>query len=227
VSQPQDRRQVRVIIELIDHTRAIAERNDRADLSARLAAARERISDPRIRVVIAGQLKQGKSQLLNSLLNMPVARVGDDESTVLVTVVAHADEPTARLIVADGRGGEEALDIPVAELRSDLRRAPQAHGRPVLRVEVGAPSPLLSGGLTFIDTPGVGGQGRRCCRGTAGSGGSGGRCCGGPRDRLAGLAEPDALRGHGVRGRRFPEPGRGGSSAAGAAGGAGLAPTRR
>jgi len=160
VSQPQDRRQVPVIVELIDHTRAIAERNDRADLAARLAAARERISDPRIRVVIAGQLKQGKSQLLNSLLNMPVARVGDDESTVLVTVVAHADEATARLIVDDGRGGEEALDIPVAELRSDLRRAPRAHGRPVLRVEVGAPSPLLSGGLTFIDTPGVGGQGQ-------------------------------------------------------------------
>jgi replication fork clamp-binding protein CrfC len=160
VSQPQDRRQVPVIVELIDHTRTIAESNDRADLSARLAAARDRITDPRIRVVIAGQLKQGKSQLLNSLLNMPVARVGDDESTVAVTVVAHAEEPTAQLIVADGRGGEEAVDIPVAELGGDLRRAPQAHGRPVLRIEVGAPSPLLSGGLTFVDTPGVGGQGQ-------------------------------------------------------------------
>lgn len=160
MSQPQDRRQVPVIVELIDHTRAIADLNDRSDLAARLTAARERITDPRIRVVVAGQLKQGKSQLLNSLLNMPVARVGDDESTVLVTVVAHDDEPTARLIVADGRGGEEAVAIPVAELRTDLRRAPQAHGRPVLRVEVGAPSPVLAGGLTFIDTPGVGGQGQ-------------------------------------------------------------------
>ena len=42
-------------------------------------------------MVIAGQLKQGKSQLLNSLLNMPVARVGDDESTVLTTVVSYGD----------------------------------------------------------------------------------------------------------------------------------------
>jgi replication fork clamp-binding protein CrfC len=160
VSQPQDRRQVPVIVELIDHTRTIADHNDRADLVARLAVARERITDPRIRVVIAGQLKQGKSQLLNSLLNLPVARVGDDESTVLVTVVAYADEPAAHLIVADGRGGEEAVAIPVAELRSDLRRARQANGREVLRVEVGAASPLLTGGLTFIDTPGVGGQGQ-------------------------------------------------------------------
>lgn len=160
MNQPQARRQVPVIVELIDHTRAIADLNDRADLSARLAAARERITDPRIRVVIAGQLKQGKSQLLNSLLNMPVARVGDDESTVLVTVVAHAEKPTAWLIVDDGRDGEEAVEIPVAELSRDLRRAPQARGRRVLRVEVGAPSPVLSGGLVFIDTPGVGGQGQ-------------------------------------------------------------------
>ncbi len=149
-----------MIVELIDHTRTIAELNDRADISARLTVARGRITDPAIRVVIAGQLKQGKSQLLNSLLNIPVARVGDDESTVLVTVVAHGAEPAARLVVADGRGGEQCIDIPVGDLRNDLRRDPRAAGRPVLRVEVDAPSPLLTGGLTFIDTPGVGGQGQ-------------------------------------------------------------------
>ena len=160
MSQPQDRRRIPAVVELIDHTRAIAELNDRTDLAARLAAARERITDPAIRVVIAGQLKQGKSQLLNSLLNMPVARVGDDESTVLVTVVAHAAEPAARLVVADSRGGAESIDIPVADLRNDLRRDPRAAGRRVVRLEVDAPSPLLTGGLTFIDTPGVGGQGQ-------------------------------------------------------------------
>ena len=159
MSQPQDRRRIPAVVELIDHTRAIAELNDRTDLAARLAAARERITDPAIRVVIAGQLKQGKSQLLNSLLNMPVARVGDDESTVLVTVVAHAAEPAARLVVADSRGAE-SIDIPVADLRNDLRRDPRAAGRRVVRLEVDAPSPLLTGGLTFIDTPGVGGQGQ-------------------------------------------------------------------
>jgi replication fork clamp-binding protein CrfC len=159
-AQPQDRRKVGVIVELIDHTRAIADLNSRADLSARLAAARERITDPRIRVVIAGQHKQGKSQLLNSLLNVPVARVGDDESTVAVTTVVYAEQPSAQIVVADGGGGEDAVDVPVADLRTDLRRAAQAAGRPVLRIDVAAPSPLLKGGLMFIDTPGVGGQGQ-------------------------------------------------------------------
>lgn len=154
-------RSVGVVVELIDHTVKIAEANDRADLAQRLAQAKVRISDPRIRVVIAGQLKQGKSQLLNSLLNIPVARVGDDESTVLATVVSYGETPSARLVVARPDGAEpELIEIPPAELQYDLRRAPQAGGRQVLRVEVTAPSPLLKGGLAFIDTPGVGGHGQ-------------------------------------------------------------------
>ena len=150
-----------MIVELIDHTIAIAELNDRNDLVQRLSRARERILDPRIRVVIAGQLKQGKSQLLNSLLNLPVARVGDDEATVVITIVSYGDPPSARLVVAAGPDGEPAaVDIPIDDINTDLRRAPQAGGREVLRVEVGAPSPLLQGGLAFIDTPGVGGHGQ-------------------------------------------------------------------
>jgi replication fork clamp-binding protein CrfC len=45
-------------------------------------------------------------------------------------------------------------------VQTDLRRAPQAGGREVLRVEVTAPSPLLKNGLAFVDTPGVGGHGQ-------------------------------------------------------------------
>ncbi|MBV9641055.1 MAG: dynamin-like GTPase family protein [Mycobacteriaceae bacterium] len=160
MTQPSDPRQVRVIVELIDHTRRIAETDGRGDLVDRLTAARDRITDPQIRVVIAGQLKQGKSQLLNSLLNMPVSRVGDDETTVLTTIVVYGDQPLAQLIVANPEGGVEAIEVPIADIGNDLRRAPQAGGREVLRVEVVAPSPLLKGGLVFIDTPGVGGHGQ-------------------------------------------------------------------
>jgi replication fork clamp-binding protein CrfC len=161
VTQPGDPRRVSVILELIDHTIAIAELNDRTDLAQRLARSRERIIDPQIRVVIAGQLKQGKSQLLNSLLNLPVARVGDDEATVVITVVSYSDPPSARLVVAAGPDGQTTtVDIPIDDINTDLRNAPQAGGREVLRAEVGAPSPLLQGGLAFIDTPGVGGHGQ-------------------------------------------------------------------
>lgn len=48
MTQPQDRRPVAVIVELIDHTAAIAALHDRRDLAERLAAAKVRISDPQI-----------------------------------------------------------------------------------------------------------------------------------------------------------------------------------
>ncbi|OBK81462.1 dynamin-like GTPase family protein [Mycobacterium sp. 1164985.4] len=154
-------RQTKVIVELIDHTSRIADANDRGDLVERLAKAKARMTDPQIRVVIAGQLKQGKSQLLNSLLNVPVSRVGDDESTVLPTVVTYGETAAAKLIVARGEGEEpDAVEIPMADIKNDLRRAPQANGREVIRVEVTAASPLLKNGLAFVDTPGVGGHGQ-------------------------------------------------------------------
>jgi replication fork clamp-binding protein CrfC len=161
MTQPNDPRQVKVILELIDHTKKIAEENGRTDLAERLVTARVRIADPMIRVVIAGQLKQGKSQLLNSLLNVPVARVGDDETTVLATVVSYSEQVSAQLILARPNGAEpQAIPISPADLTTDLRRAPEAGGREVLRVEVTANSPLLKHGLAFIDTPGVGGHGQ-------------------------------------------------------------------
>ena len=154
-------RPVKVIVELIDHSTKIAAAYDRGDLVERLGRAKVRISDPQIRVVIAGQLKQGKSQLLNSLLNVPVARVGDDETTVLATVVSFGEQATAQLVVSNGDGEEpEVIPIPPSRVQTDLRRAPEAGGREVLRVEVTAPSPLLKNGLAFVDTPGVGGHGQ-------------------------------------------------------------------
>ena len=161
MTQPNDPRKVKVIVELIDHTIKIAETQDRGDLAERMAKAKERISDPQIRVVIAGQLKQGKSQLLNSLLNVPVSRVGDDESTVVATMVSYGEQATAKLILAGDDGAEPAaIEIPIADIKNDLRRHPAAGGRQVLRVAVTANSPLLKGGLVFVDTPGVGGHGQ-------------------------------------------------------------------
>jgi replication fork clamp-binding protein CrfC len=161
MTQTNDPRKVKVIVELIDHTSSIAEVQDRGDLVERMAKAKARIADPQIRVVIAGQLKQGKSQLLNSLLNVPVSRVGDDETTVIATMVSYGEQATAKLMVAGADEGEpDAIEIPIADIKNDLRRHPAAGGRQVLRVVVTANSPLLKGGLVFVDTPGVGGHGQ-------------------------------------------------------------------
>lgn len=144
---------------LLDQTSAIASSAGRTDLVDRLALVRGRVVDPRFRVVVVGQLKQGKSQFVNSLLNLSVCSVGDDETTAVPTVVQNAEQASAELVLAEPGGETRRVEVPLAELDSVTPSTPLAQGREVLRLEVGVPSPLLADGLVFVDTPGVGGHG--------------------------------------------------------------------
>ncbi|PTR23440.1 replication fork clamp-binding protein CrfC [Rhodococcus sp. OK519] len=144
---------------LLDQTSEIAASAGRADLVDRLALVRTRVVDPRFRVVVVGQLKQGKSQFVNSLLNLSVCSVGDDETTAVPTVVQNGEHATAELVLAEPGGETRRVDVPLAELDSITPSTPLAQGREVLRLEVSVPSPLLADGLVFVDTPGVGGHG--------------------------------------------------------------------
>ncbi|NKS74021.1 Isoniazid-inducible protein iniA [Rhodococcus hoagii] len=144
---------------LLDRTSEIAASAGRADLVDRLAVVRRRVVDPRFRVVVVGQLKQGKSQFVNSLLNLSVCSVGDDETTAVPTVVQHAEQASAELVLAEPGGETRRVEVPLTELDSVTPSTPLAQGREVLRLEVGVPSPLLADGLVFVDTPGVGGHG--------------------------------------------------------------------
>lgn len=148
---------------LLDDLGAVVDLAGRADLAARLATTRERVADPRARVVVVGEFRQGKSHLVNSLLGIPVCAVGDDVTTRVPTVVAHA--PEARAVVhTTGPGGDEPGEHPVepADLEGVLTgTSPVPGGGELVRAEVGVPHPLLAEGLVLVDTPGAGGAGSR------------------------------------------------------------------
>ncbi|MFT4125047.1 MAG: dynamin family protein [Gordonia sp. (in: high G+C Gram-positive bacteria)] len=147
------------VCQIIDRLREMAVREGRDDLARRLMTARDRVTEPSSRVVVVGQLKQGKSQLINSLLNIPVCRVGDAETTSMITSVGYGEEPTARLIVEDAEAGERAVPVPMDDITTDLVASPLAGGAKILRLEIKVPSPFLKQGLVLVDTPGTGGVG--------------------------------------------------------------------
>lgn len=147
------------LVDLIDAAAEHIRAAERGDLATRLDAARTRVVDPRLRVVVVGQLKQGKSQFVNSLLNLEVCSVGDDETTAVPTVVQNADRTFAELVLAEPGRDPVRVDLPVDELQRVTPATPRAGGREVLRLEVNVPSPLLADGLVLVDTPGVGGHG--------------------------------------------------------------------
>lgn len=146
---------------------------DRADLGARLGAARRRVEQPGTHVVVAGEFKQGKSSLVNALLNARVCPVDDDIATALVTLIRHGEEPSAARLVAGADDDELAEPrrepIPLDELGRVVTETAQLGDDTVLAVDVSLPRRLLSTGLVLVDTPGVGGLGSRHTAATMGA----------------------------------------------------------
>ncbi|GAA2333257.1 isoniazid inducible protein IniA [Saccharopolyspora halophila] len=146
------------LVELIDRATAECVEQERDDLHGRLRQIRTRVLDPTQLVLVVGESKQGKSALVNALVNAPVCQSGDDVSTSVPTLVRYSDEPSAQLIEQEPTGGPAALDrhpVPIEAVGEHMERA-LAHGRPVTRSEIGVPRAVLQNGLALMDTPGVG-----------------------------------------------------------------------
>ncbi|QCB49983.1 Isoniazid-inducible protein iniA [Rhodococcus sp. PAMC28707] len=160
--------QSKQLADLLDRTAEVAQSVGRSDLVSRVELAKERVLDPRRRIVVVGPLKQGKSQFVNSLLNLDVCSVGDDETTAIPTVVQNSERPYAELVLADPGNEAVRVEVPLEELQTITPADPRAQSREVLRLEINVPSPLLADGLVLVDTPGVGGHGNPHAAGTLG-----------------------------------------------------------
>jgi hypothetical protein len=148
-------------VELVDLALKATTAYGRPDLGGRLLHTRKRLADPDVRVLIVGEFKQGKSQLVNALVNAPVCPVDDDIATAVPTVVKHAETTTAALVrdVGDDRPTERT-EVPAGQLAQHVSEAGNPGNKAMLSyAEVGLPRKLLAGGLVLVDTPGVGGLG--------------------------------------------------------------------
>ncbi len=142
---------------IVGDVRSIARDLDRDDLADRLDDTRRKAARTDTVVCVVGEFKKGKSALINALLGSPVCPVDDDLATAAVTVVRYGETPSA--VVHRREGGESIVEPIDPTAVSDW--AQEAVGRDrrphVDLVDVRVPNPLLEGGLTLVDTPGVGG----------------------------------------------------------------------
>src|ERR687894_461702 len=90
--------------QLLERALALAEVCERPDLRRRLLQARARSADPRVRVLVVGEPKQGKSSLVNGLVGAPVCPVADDVAARVT------GEGTDRLVQAEVELPRRLLD---------------------------------------------------------------------------------------------------------------------
>jgi GTP-binding protein EngB required for normal cell division len=133
----------------LDELAALGSGQDREQI----AALRERLDAARLRVLVAGEAKRGKSTLINALLGRAVLPAGVTPLTAVSTTVRYGDDPHAEVRFADGHEEKQ----PVSAL-PDLvtERGNPANRRRIAAVTVYLDAPLLAGGVELVDTPGTG-----------------------------------------------------------------------
>ena len=147
----------------VDLARQATVAYQRPDLDDRLGAARRRLADPAVHVLVVGEFKQGKSTLVNALLNAPVCPVDDDIATAAPTLVSFSEQPRGA-VVFESEGPHDQrpprLEMTVDEAKTyAVERPDPTDQRRVQAVEIGIPRRMLASGLVLVDTPGVGGLG--------------------------------------------------------------------
>ena len=122
-------------------------------LAAEVDALAERVAEGRFYVACVGQFKRGKSTLLNALVGHRVLPEGVVPVTSALTVLRYGIELGARVTLR----GQAWTPIPLVNVRAFVSEEQNPENcRGVEAVEVSVPSGLLQGGMSLVDTPGIG-----------------------------------------------------------------------
>lgn len=150
------------IVAVVHEIGQLAASAGRTDLATRLDQTRERLQDPAVRVIVVGEFKQGKSKLINALVNAPACPVDDDIATSVPTTVSFAEHPTAWVVEKSETDSTDPSSMRREIALEDLADYVSERGNPgnergILAAEVQLPREILRGGLKLVDSPGVGG----------------------------------------------------------------------
>jgi GTP-binding protein EngB required for normal cell division len=125
------------------------------ELAGELAGLRDRLDSARLRVLVVGEAKRGKSTLVNALLGREVLPAGVIPLTAVPATVIQAPpgDEGVEVSFTDGRTGRFPLSA-LADFGTE--RGNPGNRRHVAAITVGVDAPVLARGAEIVDTPGPG-----------------------------------------------------------------------
>ncbi len=133
----------------LDELAALGSDRDREQLTALV----DRLGSARLRVLVVGEAKRGKSTLVNALLRRAVLPTGVTPLTAVTTTVRYGDEPRAEVRFFDGHEEKHPLEA-LGDLVTE--RGNPRNRRGIAGATVYVDAPVLAGGVELVDTPGTG-----------------------------------------------------------------------
>lgn len=151
------------LLKLIDTKEGAGENPEPANrgysIKEELEYERQKYLDDRFNILFAGEIKTGKSSLVNNLLGMDVCTVAPGVCTNVNTVIRYGRKETITVHFNPDEDG--SVPEPQTISRQDIseyvsEKSNKNNKRNVRIIDVEEPLDILKEGETFIDTPGLG-----------------------------------------------------------------------
>jgi predicted GTPase len=137
------------LVGALNELAALGTERDREQLVALL----DRLAAARLRVLVAGEAKRGKSTLVNALLGRDVLPSGVTPLTAVTTTVRYGDDEHTEVRFLDGHDEKHPLAA-LADLVTE--RGNPGNRRGIASVTAYLAAPILTDGVELVDTPGTG-----------------------------------------------------------------------
>lgn len=125
-----------------------------AGIQDKLISLREKLAAGQLHLAVLGQMKRGKSSLINALLKADVLPTGVLPVTAIITEIRYGEIPNATIVYSSGGLREEGAISTLVDYISEAKNP--GNKKQVASVEIVYPSPFLKDGIVLIDTPGIG-----------------------------------------------------------------------
>ena len=132
----------------------IAQAERIAGIENKLISLKEKLATGRLHLAVLGQMKRGKSSLINALLKADVLPTGVLPVTAIITEIRYDESSSATIVYSTGGLREEIVISDLADYISEAKNP--GNKKQVASVEITYPSPFLKDGIVLIDTPGIG-----------------------------------------------------------------------
>lgn len=129
------------------------------EISPSFINARTSVEHPCYDVVVCGEVKKGKSSLLNAIVGQVILPVDNEIATSQVFRISNSREESFHLVFTDGTSKQisrEELSHYGSQIDANLQGEPIFKDHILSHIQVNIPIAFLPDGVCLVDTPGLG-----------------------------------------------------------------------
>lgn len=122
-------------------------------------SAKKLIEENEYNVVVCGEVKKGKSSLLNAIIGQEILPINNEIATSQVFRISNSEQESFELVFTDGTRqsiSKQELSHYGSQVDANRDGEPVFKGRSLAFIQVNVPITFLPKGVSLVDTPGLG-----------------------------------------------------------------------